>query len=244
MQNKYVGDIGDYVKLAILRALSPGYRLGIAWWLVADEHQKKDGRHTSYLCEPEKWRRFDPDLFDGLRRIVASDARSVAALEKGAFLPGCLFASATLPLPVALVERVPARKRWISEIATTLNDADLLFLDPDNGIEPDRFRPRRKTAVKSVTFDDLASLKRKNRTLIVYHHQTRRKGGHLAEIEYQVGRLRGHGHRRVDVLRAKPYSPRTFFLLDGSNVIRQRAAKLAMHWEGHLSWHPAPGIQV
>ena len=69
MQNKYVGDIGDYVKLAILRALSPGYRIGIAWWLVVDEHQKKDGRHTSYLCEPEKWRRFDPSLFDGLRQI-------------------------------------------------------------------------------------------------------------------------------------------------------------------------------
>jgi hypothetical protein len=27
MQNRYVGDIGDYVKLAVLRALSPGYHL-------------------------------------------------------------------------------------------------------------------------------------------------------------------------------------------------------------------------
>ena len=31
MQNRYTGDIGDYVKLSILRALSPGYRLGVAW---------------------------------------------------------------------------------------------------------------------------------------------------------------------------------------------------------------------
>jgi hypothetical protein len=49
MQNKYVGDIGDYVKLAILRALSPGYQLGVAWWLVPDEEHKKDGRHVDYL---------------------------------------------------------------------------------------------------------------------------------------------------------------------------------------------------
>ena len=134
-------------------------------------------------------------------------------LKKVRFLPGCLFASTTLPLPGVLAERVPARKRWISEIATILNDADLLFLDPDNGIEPHRFRPQRKAAVKSVTFDDIASLKRKNRTLIVYHHQTRRKGGHFAEIEYQVERFHSHGYKRVDVLRAKPYSPSHIFFI-------------------------------
>ena len=37
MQNRYVGDIGDYLKLGILRALSPGYHLGVAWWLFPDE---------------------------------------------------------------------------------------------------------------------------------------------------------------------------------------------------------------
>jgi len=30
MQNRYVADIGDYVKLAILRALSPDRNLGVA----------------------------------------------------------------------------------------------------------------------------------------------------------------------------------------------------------------------
>jgi hypothetical protein len=29
MQNRFVGDIGDYLKLSILRTLSPGYRLGV-----------------------------------------------------------------------------------------------------------------------------------------------------------------------------------------------------------------------
>lgn len=43
MQNRYVGDIGDYVKLAILRALLPGRRLGVAWWLYPDERHNRDG---------------------------------------------------------------------------------------------------------------------------------------------------------------------------------------------------------
>src|ERR1700751_1672101 len=37
MQNRYVGDIGDYLKLSILRALLPGYRLGVAWRLFPDK---------------------------------------------------------------------------------------------------------------------------------------------------------------------------------------------------------------
>jgi hypothetical protein len=37
MQNRYVGDTGDYLKLGILRVLSPGYRLGVAWRLFPDE---------------------------------------------------------------------------------------------------------------------------------------------------------------------------------------------------------------
>ena len=42
MQDRYVGDIGDYLKLSILRTLSPGYRLGVAWWLFPDEAHNED----------------------------------------------------------------------------------------------------------------------------------------------------------------------------------------------------------
>jgi len=33
MQNRFVADIGDYVKLAILRALARDRSLGVVWWL-------------------------------------------------------------------------------------------------------------------------------------------------------------------------------------------------------------------
>lgn len=56
MQDRYAGDIGDYVKLAMLRSLSAGKRLGILWWLYPDESHNQDGKHVSYLTEPGKWR--------------------------------------------------------------------------------------------------------------------------------------------------------------------------------------------
>jgi hypothetical protein len=60
MQNRYVGDIGNYLKLGILRALSPGHRLGVAWWLYPDESHNRDGRHIGYLQRSDRWRHFDP----------------------------------------------------------------------------------------------------------------------------------------------------------------------------------------
>ena len=49
MQNRYVADIGDYVKLAILRKLALGRSLGVVWWPSPDEHHNADGGHREYL---------------------------------------------------------------------------------------------------------------------------------------------------------------------------------------------------
>jgi hypothetical protein len=71
-------DVGDYLKLALLRALSPGYTLGIAWSLVPDESHNSDGRHVSYLEAPSSWKHIDSDLFDMLRAMV----RAATGLNK------------------------------------------------------------------------------------------------------------------------------------------------------------------
>ena len=60
MQNKYVGDIGDYCKLGLLRWLlgahpETGQRkfsLGVCWYAVPDTFdspENRDGRHIDYL---------------------------------------------------------------------------------------------------------------------------------------------------------------------------------------------------
>src|ERR1700741_4400774 len=97
MQNRYVADIGDYVKLAILRALAPGRRLGVAWWLFPDETHNRDGSHREYLQDPRKWRHFDPILFDALADIAAAGIRNVQALEAPPLLPGALYFRDQIP---------------------------------------------------------------------------------------------------------------------------------------------------
>jgi hypothetical protein len=191
MQNRYTGDIGDFLKLGILRRLSPGYRLGVAWWLYPDEAHNEDGRHFGYLQNPDQWWHFDLQLFDALEEIVASGQREVRALETANLLPGAIFASDVIPVARTTAERPRMRRQWFETVQRTLEEADLVFVDPDNGFAPEGYRNRSSKVGKSILLTELRALARPGRCLIVYHHHTRRKGGHVAEIEHWADRLRG-----------------------------------------------------
>lgn len=210
MQNRYVGDIGDYVKLAILRALAPGRRLGIAWWLFPDETHNKDSRHIDYLARPDQWRRFDPPLFDGLKAIIQRGERQVRALEP--LLPfDTVFCADVIPCVERPPERRPVeRLRWLAQVSQGLDKADLVFLDPDNGIAPETLGKMRRSAGKSVFAEEVAALRRPGRSIVLYHHQTRRKGGHVEELRHVGTRLCAAGLDVAGALRASPWSPRAF----------------------------------
>jgi hypothetical protein len=238
MQNRYVGDIGDYLKLGILRALSPGYHLGVAWWLFPDEVHNRDGRHVGYLSRSDLWRIFDPDLFDTLGSLVSSGRRHVSELEAANVLPGVTFASEFIPTGGTAARRQQARREWLEAVRRKLERVNLLFLDPDNGLEPAGFHPTAAKSGKSIMISELHQLARSGRCLIVYHHHTRRANGHHAEMQDWADRLRASGFATVDALRARPFSPRVYFLLNAPAVIRQRAKQIAMDWQDCITWHP------
>ena len=79
MQDRYAGDIGDFVKLGLLRAISPGRRLGVAWYRFPDESHNGDGRHIGYLNQQQEYEALDPGLFNHLRDVVSRE-RSIASL--------------------------------------------------------------------------------------------------------------------------------------------------------------------
>ena len=237
MQDRYVGDIGDYVKQAILRALMPGYHLGIAWWLYPDEAHNSDGRHIGYLSQPGLWRSYDPELFDSLAAVVAQGRRRVQALQDASILANATYCDEIIPTTGSPADRRAGRSAWFNRVRTQLADCDLVFADPDNGLETAGFSPGALVGGKCIAFAEVAALATPNRTLVIYHHQTRRKGGHIAELAHWAERLRGLGFGTVDAIRSRPYSPRAFFILDAPPPIRMRAAQLVARWQGHLSWH-------
>lgn len=232
MQDRYVGDIGDFVKIALLRALSPGRSLGVAWFLTPDEQHNGDGRHIAYLSRPDSWRPLDPSVFDGLHALINRGTRSIDELEH--LLPEARFHRRRLVEP-------QSRPGWFEELDTSLSDCDFLFLDPDNGLEPAGYRAGRAKSIKSVTYDEVARLLRPGRALVIYHHQTRMPGGHDQEIQTLAQRLRQIGASSVVALRAKPYSPRVFFIVNGDPAMIERARQFAHKWQGLVTLHEDQG---
>jgi hypothetical protein len=245
MQDRYAGDFGDYVKLALLRALTSGAadsdmcpKLGVIWWLVRNKEDNNDGRHTRYLDRPNCWRQYDPILFDCLRGMMGSEARSVEQIERLGLFNGCKFFSEPVPHSIDIRDRRVEREQWVERARTAIATCDIVFLDPDNGIAPLTYSVTRKTARKSVTIEELKAIGGA-RPLVVYHHQTRRKGGHQEEIGYLANRLKHEGFSGVGALRSSSFSPRVFFLLNGLEWMRGRAEKFALNWNG-VKWIPDP----
>jgi hypothetical protein len=238
MQDRYAGDIGDYIKLALLR---DDRRLGIGWYKMPDEVGRNDGRHVGYLgldrdgrpVDPDRaaaeWRGFDPTLYDGLRRIVVRQSRKVAEL-----IP-------LLPAETVFHDELVARHdrdQWFAAMRDSFKDCDLVFVDPDNGIEPGGYKAGSAKAGKSITHDEILQLRAGARSLVVYHHQTHFVGGHRKEIEEIGAELKKRGIGSIGAIRAKSFSPRVFFLLGFDHKLWQRAVTFTKSSGEKLEFFP------
>lgn len=241
MQDRYVGDIGDYAKYSLLRALSRGCKLGVSWYLFPDE-DSGDGGHVGYLLRPDKWRAPDPETFNALRKLMGDifldeQERSVVAIEQSGLLPDTTFWSHMVvhegPGGPALAKY---RNDWFRDSLAALESCDIVFADPDNGLrDRERFQPTQRKSGKSICEDEALTLAlaRKStanpdgRPVVVYHHNTMFQGGHSAEVRHWQRRL-GKGTCAV---RWRPVSPRTFFILNCTDKLRRRAKDWCERWE-------------
>lgn len=239
MQNRYSGDVGDFVKFAVLRALSADdIRVGVMWWLYPDERHNSDGKHRAYLNQATRWRHLDVGLFDSLARVSRFETRNVIALEQMGSLRADYFSD---PIPIELppLDRSAARADWLTRGVSHLQFCDIFFLDPDNGIASARVKATQKRAGKSVLMEDLCRVGADGRSLIVYHHQSRFSGGHHTEFRALTERLTVAGFLVNGALRAKPWSPRLFILIGCENRVCERARNIADRWGEAMQWLPA-----
>ena len=226
MQDRYVGDVGDFVKYGLLRAIRGTRCLGVAWYLHPDAGPAGDGRHTNYLQHPGEWRHLDTKLFDTLKGMIPN-RRSVAIIQQCGILGDAVFAADRLMVAgVKVRDRLSWRQQWFDRIQHQLAGCDLVFADPDNGLVPnDRFRPTRKESMKGIPIAEAIALA-EGRTAVIYHHNSRRPGGHLNEIRWLKSELpRGtmaYYWRRV--------SNRTFFVINPHDGIRRRLREFEKRW--------------
>lgn len=169
MKEQYVGDVNDYRKYALLRLLGrSGLSLGVCWMLTPNDG-RNDGNKLGYL-DQRKQDRHDPELFALLRRVRNEpDARRLILIEGSEILPGAVFVNTIVP------ETLFERQLWFKQASAALADTDLIFFDPDNGIEVESVARGRRNSSKYVYRDELAAAYRAGHSLLVYQHFQRKE---------------------------------------------------------------------
>ncbi|WP_167852675.1 hypothetical protein [Pseudotabrizicola sediminis] len=207
-----------------MRALSPGKQLGVAWYRFPDEDHNKDGRHFSYLEQPHRFASLEPELFHHLRAVV-KDVRSIASL-----LPVLQSSSSsdesldTSAVPNRL--RRNWRSEWFSRVLIKLSACNLVFADPDYGIVDDSDARKGSARFgKQMPLEEVRALAQ-GRCAVIYHHNTRRRGGHDAEVDHWLQQIGLPGL----AVRASACSPRTFFVLNPGSETAQRVGAFCDRW--------------
>jgi hypothetical protein len=154
MQNRYFGDIGDFGKYGMLRAvLNSGLRLGVNWYLYPDENHNDDGKHTRYLEKDIKnVASCDAELYSFLKQNKNIKERSVRAIEESTLLGDTAFYSDYLYCQneADWKKRLEFRKNWHEKSIKAFKETDVVFYDPDNGFEVPSVSPTSKSGGKYV----------------------------------------------------------------------------------------------
>jgi hypothetical protein len=163
MKDQYFGDINDYFKYGVLRCFGEsGLSIGVCWMMTPGDG-RTDGRKIQYLADEKRWRAYDPNLFDNLAAAVKRN-RAVRQIQKAQILPNCLFCDDVVP------ESQSSRNGWLSQALKKLSRVDLLFFDPDNGIEVRSTPLGKRGSSKFLYWDEIETAWFKGCSLLIFQH--------------------------------------------------------------------------
>ena len=229
MQDNYVGDIGDYGKYGLLRNVTAtGLRLAVNWYRVIPTRpgKQEDGKYTSYLDKPEIYRHYDPELFDCLANIVHRQKRSIEEIEASGVLTAAFFSDALVPAN---------RSHWHQAALASTIGTDIVFLDPDNGLETAKMHERRSAKEKHTTWQEVKDYYDRGQSVILYQHRPQMTKKEMC-IQSVLGFQNSFLHADHTLLLEYPrYTNRYYFIFAHQtqfSALEHIHHKVAQTWKG------------
>lgn len=266
MQDKYVGDIGDFCKYGLLREMCPSSSnavLGIVWyWQPDDGEPGGDNKFKQYLrsshAESKKYQKCESRLYTALNTIVFPNGDSSehdCAVTHVADIEGANVLPAAAPKTyfrdeVAFGQQCPTRRlEWHISALDKTNACETVFLDPDNGIVPNDLRDLvaslSGSAGKHVLLHEVASYIGRKQNVIVVHHVPQ---GIFCEdaVSRELGRLRKMSPDRINpfAVCTRVGVKRCFFVVPSGDASRQTLCRrlsdsITRAWGNLLELHYA-----
>jgi hypothetical protein len=211
MKNQYFGDVNDYRKYGLLRILTGRGEMSTAvCWMLTPDDGRPDGGFIGYLGEADAWRCYDPDLFDRLREWgILKEVWDVTLADEIGLLPGACFYTQTLN------DDLNSRARYFDSFWNVAEGCDLIFFDPDNGLEVKSKPIGRKGSSKYLGWYELVRAYSSACSVLVYQHFPREKRDTFIEwmakeMQHRTGAARVYSFRTAHVV---------FFLLPSERHI-------------------------
>jgi hypothetical protein len=169
MKDQYFGDVNDFRKYALLRSLviPDRLRLGVCWMLTESDGGA-DGNRRTYLNQQKTYRASDPELFDWLKQVADLERDCRTARIEGSTLLGSASFQSTI-----LTDGESQRREYFSECSTRFADADLVFFDPDNGLEVKNPLSGRKNSSKFLYWNEVRKTFTAGSSVLIYQHYPR-----------------------------------------------------------------------
>ena len=165
MKNQYFGDINDYRKYGLLRILADNgfIKTGVCWMLTPDD-TRTDGKFTEYLADSKRYEKFDPGLYGFLSHCLKSKSRNVLEAANSDKFSNTIFHD-----PI-LEDSSAQRKQYFSNMLKLFQDVDLIFFDPDNGLEIKSKPVGQKDSSKFLYWSEVAECYKAGHSILIYQH--------------------------------------------------------------------------
>ena len=217
---------------------------------MPNEVHNADGRFVDYLDlssrNQYRFRICDPPLYDALREIVLSGSRHVVSVRNGNVLPlGTCFYEELLTFDglgsagsLLRKQRAESRAAWLAGALCATEGCDVVFLDPDNGLEV-RVGPHQLRGPKYAFYGELLPFAQRDQSLVVYHHLAR-NGRAVDQVRNRLFQLQSRLGRDAFALLYHRGSARAFFVIPAQRYwepLSQRAtAFLETRWSQHFEF--------
>jgi hypothetical protein len=167
VKNQYFGDINDYRKYGLLRTLigeKKDLTLGVCRMLTPNDSSRHGGK-TDYLDDDATWKEYDCDLFKVLYNWVkVQDRRCVEMIEQDKAILPAKYHNCFVP------ETREKREAYFESMLRSSLGVDLVFFDPDNGLEV-RSKPyNERPSCKHLYFSEVKKTFKAGHSVLVYQH--------------------------------------------------------------------------
>lgn len=171
MKDQYFGDVNDYRKYGLLRAVAKvcQFSVGICWMLT-EQDGSQDGEFRKYLHEPSKWQHYDPELHKYLQRLVEPNTqRSVSLAQRWNLIPNATY------FDRLLTDHRDERRVFFEDAWEQLAKCPIIFFDPDNGLEVKSKLIGNKDSCKYLYWNEVEETFANGHSIIIYQHFPRVK---------------------------------------------------------------------